>query len=865
MSWWRRLFRQRQLETELDAELRDHIDRQVADAVRAGESDTDARRQVRLRLGGFDQVKEECRDVRRPRALADAIADLRFAVRMLKRDRWFAAGAILALGLAMGLANTAFIFAHAVELRGMPVERPDRLVILTTTEGPVSYPDFDDWRKQSRVLNPLVAFSPASISLGGDGAPPEQYNGNHVSADTFGVLGVRPILGRDFSEADDSAGAEMVVIIGSTIWKNRYGGSPDVVGRRIVVNGTTPATIVGVMPDGFRFHEWIDVWIPLAQLPGPTRQNRAARLLFALGRLPDGVRVANVLADLEPVGERLAEIHPDTNTGVRPLPQPLAEAFNGTLTTRIRLMPLLAAALILLIASANVANLLLARATFRSREIAIRLALGAGRWRIVRQLLIESLLLSCLATTLAVGISWLWVQPSAQPLSKIAPYMRLIIDGRLLAFLGVLAFLITGLFGLAPALYAVRQGQSDALRDGGRTSGSRQARRWTHGLLVVQFALTLALLTAAGLAAQSVGKIYSMDADVDTSGVITMPVRLAGPKYAAPEQRLLFLEQLEARLRSVPGISGSTIANAPPFNGGARRVLLAVEGKAVSDPPPRIGAIVAEPGYFDMLGIPLMLGHRFSEADGTPGHDSVIVNRRFADRYIRENPIGIRLELRQPQEQSEPVTATIVGVSANIRQGQGDVEPIVYLPLRSLATANSALIVRGAGGSERVASAVREAVHEIDGDLALGAVRTLDELRMVARYGSANTASQFTAFGVVALTLTAVGLYAVMAYAVTRRTREIGIRMALGARPADVGWLFLRTSAWIIAGGLVLGIPASVAAGRLLQASIVDTLAGDLTTLLVVTGILVGVALMAAIVPARRATRVQPTVALRIE
>ena len=398
------------LERELDAELRDHIEREVADGVRAGQSEADVRRQMRLTSGGLDQVKEECRDVRRPPALADLGADLRFAWRILAKDRWFTAGAILTLAVAMGVANTTFIGTYATLWRDFPFERPDRIAIMRTVdargrEAGLSFADYQDWHRDARVFDgPSAAFAIGAISLGRDGAAPEQFEGLYVSADTFSVLRVKPMLGRDFSAADDRPGAEPVAIISSNIWKSRYAASRDVLGRTVTVNAATPATIIGVMPDGIRFIDFTDVWMPLAQMPGLAAQRRDTRPLMMIGRLPDDADLDRVRAELTPIAANLAVAHPDTNKDIRPLVNTLLEAYNGgiALTNSAIFMPLLAAAFVLLIAAANLANLLLARAAYRSREIAIRLAIGATQWRIVRGLLIESLLLASVAWVLAV-------------------------------------------------------------------------------------------------------------------------------------------------------------------------------------------------------------------------------------------------------------------------------------------------------------------------------------------------------------------------------------------------------------------------------------------------------------------------------
>ncbi|HWW87647.1 MAG TPA: ADOP family duplicated permease [Vicinamibacterales bacterium] len=886
MTWWRRLLRQRQLERELDAELRDHIEREVAAGLRGGQAEAEVRREIRLRSGALDQVKEACRDVRRPRVLADLGADLRFALRILATDRWFTATAVLTLALAMGVANTTFILTYATLMRDFPFERPERVAIMRTHDGHhrvggVSYPDFEDWRRDARVFDgPAAAFTGGTISLGRDGSVPEQFDGLFVSADTFTVLRVKPLLGRDFSAADDRPGAEAVVIIGSNVWKSRYGASPDVLGRKVSVNGT-PAAIIGVMPDGFHFVDFTDLWLPLSQMPGSTLQRRDARALFMIGRLPDGTSLDRVRAELRPIAANLSVTYPDTNKDVRPLVDSFYRAYNGGLwlTDSLTLMPLLAAAFVLLIASANLANLLLARAAYRSREISIRIAIGATRWRIVRQLLIESLLLALVAWVLAVGGSWLMLKLSSSITTQaFLPYWRLKMDIRLLGLLAAVALLTTGLFGLGPALHASCRGTADGLKESGRMSAAPKTRRWTHALLVGQFALTLALVNSAGLTAKTLYKVYALDLNVRTSDAVTTFVRLPPQTYATPEQRLAFHQQMRDRLLAVPGITATTVASAAPFSRARNRRLTAVDGRAVSDRPPNVMTVIVEPEYFHAVVRGLILGGTFSELDGTPGHEAAIVNHRFADLYLGAvSPIGRHLELQPPSAQPIPeftlavtpstsaVPVTVIGVSPDVRQGDGDVEPMVYLPFRAEVPADVTLIVRGSGGPARVASAAREAANAIDPDLALGAVRTLDELRDHSRLFSTGMVSQSAKIGGLALVLSGVGLYSAMAYAVRRRTREIAVRMALGAQSTHVRWLFLRTGAWVVAGGLALGAPASLAFGRLMQSTLVGTDARDLVTLIGTIAVLVTVALVASVVPTQRATRLEPTTALRIE
>jgi putative ABC transport system permease protein len=745
-------------------------------------------------------------------------------------------------------------------------------------EAGLSFADYQDWRRDARVFDGAsAAFAIGTISLGRDGAAPEQFDGLYVSADTFSVLRVKPMLGRDFSAADEHPGAEAVAIISSNIWKSRYAASRDVLGRKVSVNGAMPATIVGVMPDGIRFIDFTDIWLPLGQMPGLAAQRRDTRPLMMIGRLPDDADLDRVRAELTPIAARLAVAYPDTNKDIRPDVMSLLEAYNGgmSLINAAIFMPLLAAAFVLLIAAANLANLLLARAAYRSREIAIRLAIGATQWRIVRGLLIESLLLAFVAWVLAVGFSWLALTISTSQAAPQLPYWRLKMDVRLLATLAAIALVTTGLFGLAPAMYASRRATADGLKEGGRLSTPPKVRRWTNALLVGQFAVTLALLNGAGLAARRFFNFYAVDRNVQTSDALTTFIRLPAKTYATRDQRIAFHEQLKARLLSVPGVTAGTVASAAPFSPAGRRQLTSVDGQPTTEPPPDVMTVVVEPSYFHTVVRGLLLGESFSELHDTPGHEAAIINQRFAEVYLGAgSPIGRHVELRLPTAQrtylreadapAPPVSVAIIGVAPEIRQVR-DAVPMVYLPFRAEAPAAVALIVHGSGGSRPLAAEIRDAVNAIDPDLALGVVRTLDELRDRSRAGPAGMASQFAKIGGLALIFSGVGLYSAMAYAVRRRTQEIAVRMALGAQAAQVRWLFLKSGVGVIIAGVILGVPAALVVGRLLQNTFVRTEARDPVTLMVTVALLAIVALVASIVPARRATRVEPTTALRME
>ena len=877
MSWWRRLLNRERVENELDAELRDHVERQVADHVRGGLSEPEARRRARLEFGGFDHVKEMCRDARGTRWIDETWQDLRFAVRLLLKERWFTAAAVLALGLGIGLTSTGFTVYNAMLVRGLPVDDQDRIMALAMRDADgrerrMSYLDFRDWRAEATGFSGIAAYGEPAMTVGDPGLATERFPGARVTANTFRLLGVEPLLGRDFRPEDDRPGAPSVVILGHGVWTSRYGADPEVIGRVIRVDGA-PATVIGVMPAGFEFPMWAELWQPLGLTPDLAAQPRDRRVFRAVGRLADGVTVAGAQSDLDAVAARLAAAYPDTNAGFRPWVDPFNEHYNGTLRPALTAL-LIAAVIVLLIACANAANLLLARAARRSREVGMRVSLGATRARIVRQLLAECVVIAGAAGVLGLGLANLCARLLAMSIEPLmAPFwVDFAIDGRVLAFLTMTCLSAALIFGLAPALHTSRANVRDlATAAGTAGAAGRPARRWMGWLVTAELALTLVLLAGAGLMARSLLTLARADRVIDTAGVATMQIGLPDARYPTAAQRIAFFRTLHEQVAASPSIASVTRASAIPFApGGAARRAVAVDGRPPPDgdsaPTARVVAIADD--YFEALGLRLQRGRSFTDRDGTAGNDSVIVNRRFADLFLTDDdPIGRRIRLTPAGEDADPgAWLTIVGVSPTVRQSMAEAPgPVAYLPYRAEPLPFVELLVRSEHGADAAAREVGQIVRRLDPEVPIGRVWTLDGVLGQTLFIPRLIGSLLGAFAWIALVLSAVGLYGVTAYAVTHRTQEIGVRMALGARAGQVRWMVLRRGLAQLGAGFGLGLWGALTVGRLFEAWLVDTPPTDPVTQVAVATLLGGVSVAACVWPARRAARLDPAAALRHE
>ncbi|HZR26129.1 MAG TPA: ABC transporter permease [Vicinamibacterales bacterium] len=808
--------------------------------------------------------------------------DLRFAARMLIKDKWFTLVAAMALALGIGVNNAVFTFVNAVLIRGLPIEEPDRIIAIGTTDArgrqfPASRLDFIDWREQSRAFSGLSLIQPGPMNVSEEGRPAEQYSGSYQSSNVFQLIGQKPIIGRDFSAANDTPAGDPVVILSDSLWKSRYGGDRSIVGRTIKLN-SRPATVIGVMAPDMKFPVNNDLWAPLSMLPAEVwNAKRNVRNFQVLGQLAKGVTLPQARSELEGIAARLARDYPDSNKDIRPIMMTYNERMaNGPIKV-IFLSLMGAVGFVLLIACANVANLLLARSASRSREIAVRVSLGASRWRIVRQLLVESVLLSVTAGAIGFWLSVVgvrWFDAATSDVGK-PYYMKFTMDPIVVIFFVAICVGTGILFGLAPALHITKTDVNEVMKEAGGRSGTggMRARRWTGALIVTEIVLTLVLLAGAGFMMRSFLNTYGVDKAMDTSHLLTMRVTLPLAKYPGRDSRIELFQRIEDRFSAVPAVKAATLTTTAPFFGGLVRQL-SIDGRppAAGEHLPEVTMLSVSAGYFETLGLQLIRGRTFDRQDGTTGHETVIINQRFAAMHFgNDDPIGRRITLidgSSSLQVSPPVTATIVGISPTVRQrnfSDADPDPVVYMPYRSDPQRGVMLIAQTTGDPAAVTSTLREEMRAIEPDLPLTQIQTMDQLMAQQRWPFKVFGSMFALFALIALVLSAVGLYAVTAYSVSQRTAEIGVRMALGAQPDHVLWLVLKRSLVQLGIGVPIGVAGAFGVGQLLRTVLVQTSSRDPITIASIASVMVVVSIAACVLPARRAMQLDPVTALRYE
>ena len=873
MSWLkalpRRLHRDRK-EAELDAELRDHVERQVADHVRAGMSAREARRRVRLEFGGLDQVKELCRDARGTRWLEDISRDLRYAFRRLAADRSLAALAITTLGLGIGLNVTVFTMVHAILVRGLPYDHPERIVNVWSSSDRnsqrqrVSLPDFEDYRRAATSLGGLAAFTvDGRMSLSDAENAPEPLTGSLVTPNTFRLLGQPVLLGRDFLPADGQRGADGTVILGHRVWRDRYGADPDVLGRVVRVDGE-PATVVGVMPDGVRFPFRAELWQALQ--PTEALDRRDARVLSTVGRLEPGVSPDEAQAELSAIAGRLRLQYPETNEGTGAGVQSFTDWATGIHVRLIYLTLMGAVTFVLLIACANVANLLIARSGQRAHEVAIRLAQGATRWHVVRQLSTENLVLGSAGGILGLGVAAGGVR-LARFLTRdmeIPPWMAFTIDPPVIAFFFCLCVGTTVLFGLAPLLHLAGTPVGRLLQDGNRsgTHGAR-ARRLSAAMIVVEAALALVLLGGTGLMLRSLDNMYRMDLGFDADRVLYGEIVLPSRRYPDPEEQIRFATHLDRRLNASPGVRASSVMRT------RTTALLEVDGRpAPEELPADVFVMGVGSRYFEAVGARVLRGRALTEDDGQAGSEAAVVNRRFAALFFgAEDPLGRRIRIRGRDESMSP-WLTIVGIGSNVRVGDirsRDWAPVVHLPHRMEPGPWLGLQIRTAGAPETFVPQLRAIVGALDRDLPVHRARSMAAIIDEGRWWFAVLSGTLGVFALLAVVLAAVGIYAVAACSVAQRTREIGIRIALGAQAHRIVRTALGRVLACVGVGLLLGLAGAVAVGRVIESLLIQVPPVDPPTLVLVPLLFAALVAVACAGPVRRAVALDPSDVLRFE
>jgi putative ABC transport system permease protein len=898
-AWWARAtgwVGRARWERELDEELASHLEMHVEDNLRAGMTAAEARRAALVRLGGLEQTKELYRE-RRGLPLLDVLAqDIRLGLRMMRRSPGFTAVALAVLALGIGANAVMFSVVNALLLQPLPYPDPAQLLLVQTADAKgddlaTAVPDFHEYRSRNRSLQGLASFylQPADLTGGGE---PERIRALVVSAEFLDVLRVRPALGRGFRPGDERWGDHRAVILTDGFWRRRFAARPALVGEPIALNAEL-YTVVGILPAGFSFlGRDVQALVPMSFAPGDNLNSHNNYFLTMVGRLQAGVPATTALADLNRISQAIIALHPE-NEGTRIGARPLREALVGDVRTTL-LVLFGAVVFVLLIGCANLANLLLARAAGRRREMALRIAMGATRRRLLRQLLTESVLLALAGSALALGLAWLSLRAINTLSQGILPRTEDVhIDTAVLGFTACAAVLTGVLFGLAPALRGVDVDLGGALKEGTRTAGDASGHRLRAALVVAEIALSLVLLIGAGLMVKSMGELAQVDAGFDARQVLTAQLSVPRRRYVDEElerrfsplayakSTRFFSEVIEAS-RSLPGVSAVGAVNGLPLMGeiwskSATLYDRPLPTTARELPPIQYRVVAGD--YFRALGVPILEGRAFTDADTQNAPKVAIINREMARRHWPgRDPIGKVIAVNPPAHLVpagsvppgwEPTLYTIVGVAADTHYGplSARPEPLVYTPYAqgSEGATTLYLVVRAAADPRALVAGLRGRLRQVDPEVPLSNVQT-----MAARVSSSMGRTRLQtlvlgSFAGLALLLAAVGIYGVMAHAGQQRTREIGIRMAVGATSRSILTLFLRQGLAMVGLGLSAGLLGAAALTHTLRTLLFEVRPTDPLVFATVTLVLAAVGLLAAWIPARRATRLDPLVALREE
>jgi len=883
---WMRLLSQLSkgaLKREIDDELSYHLEMRARDFEAQGMDPESARREAERRFGDLERIRREAYRVERARVrrqfralqLGEIGQDLRYGVRQLQRRPGFSAVVVLILALGIGASTAVFSVVKGVFLQPLPYESPDRLVMIweadrLTDEAPVSDPNFLDWREQNHSFEHIAAFSHRFANLAGGGEPERVLRGMGT-AGFFEILRVQLAAGRAFASDEELEGNNRVAVISHDLWMRRFDGDPSVLGAVIVLDGE-PHALIGILPAGFEqpspwfYGHRIDVWTPLA-----LQADRGWHRLLVLGRLKDGTSLEAAREDMRNITAQLAEAYPETNEDVSAAVFTLHEQLLGDVGERLFIL-LAVAGLVLLVACGNVAGLLTARGITRRTEVAVRSALGAGRARLIRQLLMENLPLSLLGGLLGLfaaiwGVGLLRAGlPSGLPRTE-----NITIDGGVLAFTLSVSLLAGLVFGFTPALAFSRANLNESLKEAGRSSATgRGGHRLRNLLVVAQFAVTLVLVNFAALMVNSYVRLRNEDQGFDPSNVLTMGVSLQGPSFAEPAQVRAFYDETLERIAALPGVRYAGATSKLPFSGGTniRFVIEGHEAETSAGQGPLVEISIVTPGYFQAMGIPLLAGRNLTAQDTNPAHPGVIINQRMAESvWPGESPISRRFGY-------PPHWATVVGVVGDVRQWgvEHPAIPEAYLPYSPsppspLTSFNRVrfLIVRSEIDPLSLAGAIRQEVLSVSRDQPVSQINTMDQI-LSARMGGRRFNALLTGlFAAMALVLVAAGIYSVMAFFVAQRTHDIGVRVALGAAQGSVVRLVLLRGLKLAVIGVAIGLVGVYVSTRVTERMLYGVRPIDVPTIVGGVAFMIAVALLGSAIPAMRATRVDPIAALRTE
>lgn len=877
-SFLRNIFSWRRVDAELDQEVQAHLQLLIDENIRAGMAAKEAERAARMELGGIEQVKEQVREAHVGNWLDSVLADLRFGVRQLRRNPGFTAVAVLTLALGIGANTAIFSVVYAVILRPLPYSHAEQLftVFQKSQDAPsgtgISYANLADLRQQNRIFSEMAGSQHHQLTLTGRGEP-AVVNTSVVTEGFFLLFNEKPLLGRALSPQDGKAGAPPVVVLSENLWRDLFAGDAGAVGSSIDLDKIS-FTVVGIMPARFRFpliSQSEQLWIPLVQDPlfGSWMPRRGGHWLQITGRLKPELSSAQAQAELDALSARFGREFPEDNTGWSFQITPLQQLIVGDVKPAL-LVLLGAVGLVLLVACANIANLLLTRATSRAREMAVRAALGAGRARIIRQLLSETAVLGLLGGAAGIFLAWWGVQGLGSLLPENLPRVNAIrVDYFVLGFALALSAAASCGFGLAPAFFMANANLRANLREGGGRSGeSGKSRRARSILAAGEIALAMVLLVGAGLLLRSFAKLVAVSPGFDAQHIVKAEVSLPRAQYATPRQWMAFANELVARIQAQPGLQDSAVVVPTPLADGCINLGFDVVGSpALSVGESRTANYVAAtPEYFRVMGIALLAGRLINERDvmGTPR--VTVISKAMAERYFaNQDPIGKQLSFGFPPDSG--AAREIVGIVGDVRDVALGENPgaMMYVPYAQAPLPGAVVVVKSALSTSSVAVAIRSEVQQIDKDLPVS-----DVMRMADAVDTSVSQPRFRTlllalFAAMALALAATGIFGVISYSVSCRTREIGIRMALGASHGAIRRMVLRETMSLTWTGLAVGVPCALAASRLIGHMLFGVSANDPVTLGTVLLTLVTVAALAGYVPMRRAMRVDPIVALRYE